>query len=190
MSGFLIPHDYVANRAMLGSDQQRCVECDEERDHAYHADLPPTQRIDAAIQQAVAKVHEEPVFDEGWIGNSPFWLKCETPSDGNVGIDVDQKGWMDEYYDLVRKPGTWFLMEKRRRRPLFVVLLEAGDELYFAKRHVGDVMTAQEIVAYGIGKKKPDGRLERLWLLPNGVACVNDDVDPLGARMLSRYGPV
>lgn len=182
---FEVPHAYAANRAPMDSDEQRCLKCGEEAAHAYHIatqTAPPDiqKAIEAALQQAQPK----PVTQNEWKGDSPFWLMCQTPNDGNVGIDIDEPGWIETHKSLMRTPGTWFLMEKRRSRPLFSVVLEEGDQFYFAKRHVGNVITAREITAYGIGKKKADGTPVNLWLMPNGVVCGGNDVDLIGARML------
>ena len=81
-------------------------------------------------------------------------------------------------------PSTWWLVDKQSQRPLFVVVLEEGDQFYYAKRHIGNLMAGSEIVAIGIGKKRSDGSTVNLWLLPNGVVCGGDDVETIAGRML------
>lgn len=122
----------------------------------------------------------------GWAGDSPFFLVIE-PDDGgngNVGIDLDESGWIDRNRELMRAPGTWWLIHKESGRPVFTIIVEQGDQPYFTKRHIGNLMAGTEIVAFGIGKKGPDGTMTRLWLLPNGVVCGGEDVETVASRML------
>jgi len=121
-----------------------------------------------------------------WAGDSPFFLVIEPDEreNGNVGIDLDRSGWIADNAELMRKPGTWLLYHKQTGRPLFCVIVEDGDQPYFTKRHVGNLMAGTEIVAYGIGKKNRDGSMTRLWLLPNGLVCGGEDVEAIAARML------
>jgi len=123
-----------------------------------------------------------------WQGDSPFFLVIEPAvrGEGNLGIDLDEAGWMTTHAEWMRKPGTWLLYHKETAKPLFCVVVEEGDQPYFTKRHVGNLMAGSEVVAFGIGKKGRDGTMTRLWLLPNGLACGGDDVDIIGARMLAH----
>jgi hypothetical protein len=123
---------------------------------------------------------------DGWQGDSPFFLVIQPDDapDGNVGVDLDQPGWMTDHADLMRKPGTWLLYHKQSGKALFCVVVEKGDQPYFTKRHVGNLMAGNEVVAFGIGKKGPGGAMTRLWLLPNGMVCGGDDVDIIASRML------
>lgn len=138
----------------------------------------------------------------GWEGDSPFFLVIETDSaTGNVGIDLDEPGWIEKHKELMRSPGTWWLHHKASGRPIVCLVLEEGEQGYFVKHHVGNLMAGSEIMAVGIGKKVParwhmtkgrkpkrvvtqTERYERLWLLPNGVICGGDDVDTIASRML------
>lgn len=169
MGPFEVPHRFV-------DDDGSCSVCLEEQAHAYH---------DETLGAVKHRIVTAAMQHQDWQGDSPFWLMCQTPADGNVGIDIDAADWIEANKPLMRSPGTWFLMAKRTGTALFSVVLDEGDQFYFAKRHVGNVMTAREIVAYGIGKKKADGVPVNLWMLPNGVVCGGDDVDTLGARVLS-----
>jgi len=166
MGSFEIPHDYVPNRAMLDSEKQQCIECGEIDDHPYHNAT-------------------KPIEDTDWVGDNPFWLMFERPGDeGNIGVDLDAGGWIEANKELLRSPGTVHLMAKRTKRSLFIVLMEEGDQFYYAKRHIGNLMAGSEVVAYGIGKKKSDGTTVNLWLMPNGTVCGGNDVDVLAARMI------
>jgi hypothetical protein len=172
---FEVPHDYIPNRGdmpdeLAAGQGDRCLSCGEPQAHAYHAevkDLAP----------------REPSTSD-WVGDSPFWLKCEKPEGGNVGIDIDKTGWVEENKALMRLPGTWHLMSKRNGKALFTVVLNEGDQFYYAKRHIGDLLRGKELIAYGIGKKKADGTPVNLWLMPNGAISGGDDVDALVASML------
>ena len=122
---------------------------------------------------------------QAWVGTRPFWLLCvPADSDERVTIDVDKPGWVAEHKSLMRSPGTWLLMDKRMNRPIFSVLLHEGDQFYYTKRHIGNLMAAKEVLCYGIGKKSADGTPVNLWLMPNGVICGGNDVDVLGARLM------
>jgi hypothetical protein len=122
----------------------------------------------------------------GWQGDFPFFLVIEPEdrSGGNVGIDLDEPGWVDANRDLMRAPGTWLLYLKESQRPLFCIIVEPGDQPYFTRHHVGNLMAGSNIMAVGIGKKSHNGEMTRLWLLPNGMVCGGDDVDIIASRML------
>ena len=122
----------------------------------------------------------------GWQGDNEFFLVAEPVdrSRGNVGIDLDKGGWVEEHKELMRQPGTWFLHHKATGRPLFCVILGDGDQFYYTVRHVGNLMTGGKIAAIGVGKKHADGRTLNMWLLPNGIVCGGDDVEEIASRML------
>jgi hypothetical protein len=121
-----------------------------------------------------------------WNGESPFFLVIELadkPDTGHLGIDLDTP-WMTEHADKLRLPGTWWLFSKTTSRPVMGVVVHPGDQPYFTRHHVGNLMAGRELVAYGMGKKCADGTLVRNWFLPNGVICGGDDVDTIASRML------
>lgn len=136
----------------------------------------------------------------GWQGDFPFYLVIELldTSAGNVGIDLDEPGWVAANHDVMRKAATWWLYHKESQRPVLCLVVEDGEQPYFVKHHVGNLMAGGEVVAAGIGKKVPaqyeqqgkrrvlksPARVERLWILPNGVVCGADDVDIIAGRML------
>ena len=173
--GLLIPHAYVPNREQLSPGQlgTRCLVdgCGQPEAHTNHS-------------KEAEKVVVTPAKSD-WVGDTPFWLMCQTDTEsGNVGIDLDENGWIEKNKALMRSPGTWFLMAKRTGKPVFSVVMDEGDQFYYTKRHVGDLMRGKEVVCYGIGKKKADGTPVNLWLLPNGMVCGGDDADVLAARMI------
>ena len=129
---------------------------------------------------------EVPATHDGWMGDSPFFLVIEPAdqSQGNVGIDLDESGWIAKNAELMRVPATWILYHKTSGRPVFCIIVEEGDQPYFTRRHIGNLMAGNEIMAVGVGKKLRDGEMVRLWLLPNGVVCGGDDVDVIASRML------
>ncbi len=132
------------------------------------------------------------VIEEGvpadWAGDCPFFLVIELatrPDSGQVGIDLDFPGWATTHRELLRQPAIWWLFAKANGSPVMAVVVNPGDQPYFTRHHVGNLNTASEIVAYGLGKKRPDGVVERVWLLPNGVICGGDDVDDIAARIVN-----
>lgn len=121
-----------------------------------------------------------------WQGDFPFFLVIE-PDDkvgGNIGIDLDEPGWVTRYAEYMRTPGTWILFHKDSARAVFGMIVAQGDQPYFTKHTVGNLMAGTQIMAVGIGKKARDGEITRLWLLPNGIVCGGEDVDILAGRML------
>jgi len=121
-----------------------------------------------------------------WLGDSPFFLVIEPDdrSHGNLGIDLDESGWITTHAEWMRKPGAWFLYHKESARAMLCIMVEEGEQPYFTKRHIGNLMAGSEIVSFGIGKKGRDGTMTRLWILPNGVVCGGDDVEVIASRML------
>jgi len=121
-----------------------------------------------------------------WAGDSPFFLIFERGPKDNVGIDVDAPGWIEGNKALFRSPGVWLLIDKKSGRPLFSIVLHEGDQFYWTRHHVGNLMAGREIVLIGMGKKMSDGTPVNLWLMPNGmvVGGPEADADLLASRML------
>ena len=124
--------------------------------------------------------------ESGWKGESPFFLVFERVSGGNVGIDLDEGGWIATNKELFRTPGVWLLMHKQQGRPALAIVMEEDEQFYFVKHHVGNLMAGSEVTLYGMGKKQADGNTVNLWLMPNGmvVGGPEGDADLLAARMI------
>ena len=143
------------------------------------------------IEGTAVEVTEEPSsvieVEAGWKGETPFFLIIELdekPSTGNVGIDLDQPGWHAANAEYMRMPATWWLVHKQTRQPVMGLIVHQGDQPYFTRHHVGNLMAHRELVAFGMGKKCADGTMVRNWILPNGIVCGGDDVDIIASRML------
>ena len=128
-----------------------------------------------------------------WHGDNPYYLMIRhaQDSDGKVVItvvDLDEKGWATTHKELMRKPGRWYLVHKEFQAIHLAMVVEEGDQPYYVARHVGIGsgvgVTQAEVIAYGIGKKRPSGHVERLWRFPQGLTVTGDDVNPLGIEVL------
>jgi len=127
----------------------------------------------------------------GWAGETPYFLVINTmdPKQSNI-VDLDEAGWMWERDGLMRATGEWVLVAKRdissmQGTPIIAIRVLDGEQPYYTKRHIGMMMGgAGELMVYGIGKKRVDGHVDRLWILPNGIICAGDDVDIIGVNIL------
>jgi len=127
----------------------------------------------------------------GWAGETPYFLVINTmdPKQTNI-VDLDEAGWMWERDGLMRATGEWVLVAKRdissmQGTPIIAIRVLDGEQPYYTKRHIGMMMGgAGELMVYGIGKKRVDGHVDRLWILPNGIICAGDDVDIIGVNIL------
>lgn len=125
-----------------------------------------------------------------WHGNHPFYLLLSF-LDENVVIDLDEGQWATTHAEHLRRPGNWLLVHKASGIEALGIVVAEGDQPYYTARHIGVMGSAgsNEIVCYGIGKKRPDGFVERLWLMPSGMVCTGDDVEDIGVRLVHRLGP-
>lgn len=143
---------------------------------------------------------------ESWSDGNPFFLFILSLPDwiadenGNtvgqtereqVIIDLGESGWVAKNADWMRRPARWWLVEKASGRAVLTIWVRAGEQPYYTARHVGKVGSAgsNEIVAYGIGKKRADGHVDRLWALPTGEVTCGDDVDDIGIELVEQMGP-
>jgi hypothetical protein len=127
------------------------------------------------------------VVDE-WKGPNPFYLTIQT-AEGNTVIDLDETGWLTTYAHLLREPGAWMLSHKAVLQAVAIILVQEGEQPYYTARHVGIAFGGSgEMIAYGIGKKRLDGHVDRIWVLPNGVICTGDDVEPLVLAFIRAGG--
>ncbi len=121
-----------------------------------------------------------------WLGDTPYVLALLTP--GLDFIDLDEKGWMTSKADLLAREGQWHLISKLDLSIPFSVHIGPGERGLYAARHIGMVFTVAdrqlEVTAYGIGKVTADGRELRMWVLPSGQICVDDDVLVFGRALI------
>lgn len=125
-----------------------------------------------------------------WQGPNPFYLIISM-MDENIGIDLDESGWIAKNAEYMRKPSTWYLIHKQTNHQVLGVIVREGDQPYYAARHVGvsGGGGGNEITAYGIGAKRLEGHTDRLWILPTGMVCSGEDVDDLGIMLVHMMGP-
>lgn len=134
----------------------------------------------------------------GWAGETPYFLVInEGPTNGPVSdswaIDLDEPGWTDS--PLMRVEGEWVLVAKQAvdsvaGTPVLAMRVLPGEQPYYHKRHVGIAYGpgSGEVEFYGIGKKRLDGHVDRLWIMPNGIIVPGDDGDIIATRMLKQSG--
>ena len=132
----------------------------------------------------------------GWAGENPYFLVINTDDPpGNWIIDLDEYAWMSQEPGLMRAPGEWVLIAKRdvnshplipgMSQPIIAIRVAPGEQPYYTKRWVGIAYPAGgQLPLYGIGKKRLDGHVDRLWILPNGIIVPGDDGDVIATRML------
>lgn len=138
----------------------------------------------------------EPVADiekiRTWSDENPYCLMIR-PSDNTemLLIDLGEQGWSTTYADWMRTPGRWFLLRKGQPQPVLALSVVEGEQPYYTARHIGVAGSGggNEITAYGLGKKRKDGHVDRLWVLPNGTICGGDDAEPLAMDILYSIGP-
>ena len=91
----------------------------------------------------------------------------------------------------MRKAGAWMLCSKAfsekqgKPVPMLIVQVEDGEQPFYAMRHIGVVGSggSAEMLTYGIGVKRRDGKVDGLFILPNGSIVTDDDVYWVGDRM-------
>jgi len=130
-----------------------------------------------------------------WAGDHPFFLVVHPKGEEATGIDLDFRGWSTINADLMRKPGDWYLFRKGDEFPCLRVHVLPGEQPYYVGKHVGMFgftgdAGQREIIAFGIGKKRLDGSVMRLWVLPNGTVCGGEDVDDIGVILAREMTPV
>jgi hypothetical protein len=120
-----------------------------------------------------------------WLGEHPFYLVIQTAARGNTVVDIDERGWATTYADLMRAPGAWLLHEKVSGRAVAAILVRPGEQPYFTVKHTGIAFGGSgELAAYGIGKKRTDGHIDRIWVFANGMVCAGDDVEDISLGLI------
>lgn len=135
---------------------------------------------------------------EQWAGNIPVFLviirhlkmtwpdgREETLNEPNV-IDLDEKDWATTYSELMRSQATWHLVSKEDNVVHFSLFVRDGEQPYYVARHFRNTGIEAQISAYGIGKKRLDGHVDRLWVFTDGQVCGGDDVDFFGQAKLTQ----
>ena len=132
--------------------------------------------------------------DGKWRGDNPYFLAIRQygPERSTTVIDLDSP-WLTEHADLMRVPGSWMLCSKKASEaagvlvPIIVKQVEEGEQPFYAKRHIGVVSMGGsqgiESVSHGIGVKERDGRVDGVFILPNGSLTTDDDVYWVGDKM-------
>ncbi len=131
----------------------------------------------------------------GWEGETPYFLVINTgPTVGAIEqsfiVDLDHRGWHEEAGSLMRDEAEWLLVAKRDHVALAgnaVIALRVlpGEQPYYTKKIVGIAYGGSgELWLYGIGKKRLDGHVDRLWILPNGIIVPGDDGELFADRIL------
>jgi len=129
-----------------------------------------------------------------WQGDNPCALVIE--HDGNVTIiDLDQRGWSETYRELMRKPSLWYLVVKEDSHIPIAIKVVEGEQPYYTARHIGIAsgvpgpdgrMPANEVIAYGLGKKRLDGHVDRLWWFSNGLVVSGEDAEAFGIKLIKE----
>jgi hypothetical protein len=124
-----------------------------------------------------------------WVGDNPFFLviKPDPAKSKEVVIDLDRPQWAQAYRRELRRPGLWLLVSKETRRAALIMEILEGEQPYYMKKHVGQAFgpTPGELSFFGIGKKRRDGHVDRLWITPIGAVCPGDDPEGLTPRLLA-----
>lgn len=118
---------------------------------------------------------------------NPFFLVVMREADhSSVAIDLDEPGWLTKWESRLHEPGRWVLIRKLDQKVMVAILVFEGEEPYYLARHVGSIGGdgSLEAIAYGIGKRRTDGHMDRLWVLPDWSVCAGDDVDVILERMV------
>lgn len=103
-------------------------------------------------------------------------------------IDLDEPGWLTTWADELAHPGIWMLVNRETARIPVSMHAGAGDRPSYLARHFG-ILGGPEIVAYSIGKIAWDHDDEmRLWVLPNGQVCGNEDAEFFAGKLLAEIG--
>lgn len=131
-----------------------------------------------------------------WSGDTPFYLLIIHKAKPNI-IDLDEKDWLKKprYKRLMRVEATWHLVHKNTNGIVFTMVVREGEQPYYTARHfrrttlallVDEPKPQPKADAYGIGKKRLDGHVDRMWVFTDGQVCMGDDVDILGNVKLSQ----
>jgi hypothetical protein len=136
------------------------------------------------------KVTQQPFEFEGWAGETPYFLAINTDEPkASWIVDLDEFAWMSQEPGLMRAESEWLLVAKRDvntmvGHPVLALRVLPGEQPYYTKKIVGELTSGNELSLYGIGKKRLDGHVDRLWILPNGIIVPGDDGELIATRIL------
>lgn len=131
---------------------------------------------------------------DAWQGSCPVYLVVAVETGATV-IDLDERGWSSKHAGLMREVGTWYLVRKDTQQIPIAIRVNEGEQPYYTAKHVGIASTvpdedgalpATETIAYGLGKKRVDGHVDRLWCFMNGLVVAGDDVESFGIESIKR----
>lgn len=123
---------------------------------------------------------------DGWLGANPYNLMIVLDSGRIAEIDLDKQKWMEWYSEFLRAPGTWYLVRKADKVIVTMMLVKDGEQPYYVARHVGFLNSNAntETINYGIGKKRLDGHVDRIWVMSNGCMVMGDDGEAIALDLL------
>lgn len=141
-----------------------------------------------------------------WAGDHPLYLAIVGPLGDIEIIDLDEKGWVARYSDILRaatgerfsifrEPGEWFLIRKMPFEAVLSVIIREGEQAYYTAHQsfiwMGQARGHEQVTSYGIGKKRVDGNQDNAWWFPHGQVLVgtSDDADQAATMFLGRGLP-
>lgn len=129
-----------------------------------------------------------------WQGDCPVFLIIVIGDEATF-VDLDERGWSSKHADKMRSPGKWYLAKKEDGAVPIALVVNEGEQPYYTARHIGIASTAPdadgnlprvETIAYGLGKKRIDGHVDRLWWFRNGLTVSGDDVESFGIESIKK----
>jgi hypothetical protein len=128
----------------------------------------------------------------GWLDGNPYYLMIRAePTHQIVQIDLGERGWMKKNARLMRAAGSWYLVRKSDNVIVAMMRVADGEQPYYTAKHVGyasvnDGGPKGETINYGIGKKRLDGHVDRVWVMANGCVTLGDDVESISLELLKQ----
>lgn len=123
-----------------------------------------------------------------WVDDNPYYLLIRLDDHRMAEIDLGETGWAKRFKSFLRAPGQWYLVRKEGGVIVATMLVRKGEQPYYVARHVGIASIVGdkkiETINYGIGKKRIDGHVDRIWIMANGCVALGDDVEPISLDLL------
>lgn len=132
-----------------------------------------------------------PVLPSEWQGDHPYFLMFVYDGGEEIEVvDLDRDQWMVDQGWIFRKAGELHLVRKADNVVVLSVNTTEGEQSYYVGRHVGIAggvnPSHNEVVAFGIGKKRVNGNQDNLWVLPWGQICGGNDVEFFALKGLKQ----